>query len=80
MRVECFVPDPDCTTSYQLAMEAVDPRFSPDVVLASVRPSDVRLCPSGDPRYDVELTDDRGQSIEVTVAMMRGGELIACTY
>jgi hypothetical protein len=77
--VRCFVQERDCTRSYQLAMEAVDPRFAPGVVRASVRATEVRLCSEGDPRYDVELTDHDGQSIEITVAM-RGGELVACTY
>jgi hypothetical protein len=80
VRVECFVRDPECTTSYRLAMEAVDARFSPHVVRASVRPTDVRLCPDGDPRYDVELTDETGHTVEITVAMMQGGDLFACTY
>jgi hypothetical protein len=80
VRLQCIVPDRDGATAYQLAVEAVDPRFSPHVVRARVLPTDVRLCPDGDPRYDVELTNDRGQSIEVTVAMMRDGELVACTY
>lgn len=80
VRVECFVPNVDCTTSYQLAMEAVDPRFSPGVVHATVRETEVRLCPYGDPRYDVALIDDQGQSIEITIALMPIGKLIACTY
>ncbi len=80
VRVRCFVPEPDCTTSYRLAIEAVDPRFSPNVRRADVRATEVRLCPYGDPQYDVDLTDDKGQVIEVTVARMDDGELIACTY
>ncbi len=45
-----------------------------------MRATEVRLCPYGDPQYDVDLTDDKGQVIEVTVARMDDGELIACTY